>query len=140
MRLLISLSLCAVCLGGCMQRTLTITSEPEGALVWVNDVEVGRTPVETSFTFYGTYDVRLRKEGYEPLSTCRVARTPVYEYPPIDFVTMALPWRTNTKIAWHFDLEPEAEVVDPVLAETELLERAGDLRAATTAGRPLESP
>ena len=134
------LGLAALLLTGCMQRTLSITSEPEGAIVWVNDVEVGRTPVQTSFTFYGTYDVRVRKEGYQPVSTSKVARTPVYEYPPIDFVVMAMPWRTNTKIEWHFDLEPIAEVTDPAQAEADLLERADELRSATTAGRPLESP
>lgn len=133
------LAVTAILLGGCLQRTMQITSEPEGAIVWVNDVEVGRTPVETSFTFYGTYDVRLRKEGYEPVSTSRVAQTPVYEYPPIDFVVMALPWRTNTKVKWHFDLAPIPEVVDPAQAEADLIERADELRSATTAGRPLNS-
>lgn len=44
---------------GCVQRTITITSNPTGALVHLNDEEVGRTPLTVPFTFYGTYDVRV---------------------------------------------------------------------------------
>jgi hypothetical protein len=119
-------------MGGCIQRTLVITSEPEGAIVWLNDVEVGRTPLETGFTFYGNYDVRLRKEGYEPLVTHKVASTPLYEYPPIDFVVMALPWRTETRIKWHFELERKAETPEAE-REVSLRESADELRAATRA-------
>ena len=117
---------------GCLQRTLVITSEPAGAVVWVNDVEVGRTPVETSFTFYGDYDVRLRLDGYEPLSTHRVAATPWYEYAPIDFFAQAVPGGVETRIAWHFELEPLQErALSGPEAEAALLERAGELRGAT---------
>ena len=122
----------ALVLGGCIQRTLVITSEPEGAVVWVNDVEVGRTPLETDFTFYGTYDVRLRKEGYEALSTSKVAWTPVHEVPPIDFFVMALPWTTEKRVKWHFELEPLAEVEDTPEAMDALRERADEMRSATT--------
>ena len=31
--------------GGCLERTIKVTTEPEGAVVWINDVEVGRTPL-----------------------------------------------------------------------------------------------
>ncbi|MCC5829414.1 MAG: PEGA domain-containing protein [Phycisphaeraceae bacterium] len=50
-------------LGGCVRRTITITSEPSGALVHLNDQEVGRTPLTIGFTHYGVYDVRLTHEG-----------------------------------------------------------------------------
>ncbi|MFB3120043.1 MAG: PEGA domain-containing protein [Stenotrophomonas maltophilia] len=40
-----------------------ITSEPPGALVWLNDREIGRTPVDVDFEFYGRYDVRLHLPG-----------------------------------------------------------------------------
>lgn len=122
----------ALLLGGCIQRTLVITSEPEGAIVWLNDTEVGRTPLETDFTFYGTYDVRIRKDGYEPLLTHRTANTPYYEYAPIDLFVMALPWTTETRIKWHFELEPLAEkALPPEEAEAQLLKRADELRSKT---------
>ena len=54
---------------GCVRRTISIVSNPPGALVWLNDREVGRTPIEVEFLYYGTYDVRIVKDGYEPLIT-----------------------------------------------------------------------
>ncbi len=48
--------------GGCVERTIHITSDPSGALVHLNDEEVGRTPVTVPFTFYGVYSVRLTQE------------------------------------------------------------------------------
>src|SRR5262245_48485415 len=99
----------AAILPGCLKRTIAISSDPPGALVWLNDVEVGRTPLETDFTFYGTYDVRIRKEGYEPLVTTREARTPIYEIPPLDGVTEAIPGTHSVRIEWFFALAPTAE-------------------------------
>ena len=32
-------------LTGCVQRTITVNSDPQGALVYLNDIEIGRTPV-----------------------------------------------------------------------------------------------
>lgn len=116
-------------LGGCLERTITITSEPPGAVVWMNDQEVGRTPVETGFTFYGTYDLRIRKEGYEPIVTQRTASAPWYEYPGPDLVAAALPFRIRTERHWHFDLEPQAHAADPEGAREALLERARAFRS-----------
>ena len=98
---------------GCARRTIEITSEPSGALVHLNDEQVGRTPVEVPVTFYGTYDVRLERPGREPLWTTRRARTPWYEYPPIDLVAEAVGART--RIHWHFELEPATapDDIDP---------------------------
>lgn len=103
-----SLSVIAAMLSGCVERRIMITSEPTDALVHLNDVEVGRTPLEVDFTYFGVYDVRIRKTGYEPLVTSREAEAPFHEWPVIDFVAMAVPVRKRTIIRWHFDLEPES--------------------------------
>src|SRR5258706_9997592 len=50
---------------GCVERTMTIKSDPPGALVYLNDREIGRTPVTRDFTWYGDYQVEIRKDGYE---------------------------------------------------------------------------
>lgn len=50
-------------LAGCVQRVISITSQPSGALVYLNDEEVGRTPVSVPHLFYGVYDVRLEHRG-----------------------------------------------------------------------------
>jgi hypothetical protein len=120
--------------GGCLQRRMHITSEPPGATVWVNGIEVGQTPVEAEFTFYGTYDVRLHHEGYEPVAAAKWAVMPWYEIPPIDFLVTALPWNVRNTVRWNFELEPAPDLVGPdaEAAREELLQRAGALRAGAS--------
>lgn len=118
-------------------RTIRVTSEPAGAVVWVNDVEIGRTPVETDFTFFGTYDVRLRLEGYEPVTTSRKADAPLHEWPGFDLAAAVIPFRFETLIEWHFDLEEAEEFrLDEGEAERRLLDRAGEMRRVTGGGLP----
>lgn len=117
-------------LSGCLKRTISITTEPEGALVWLNDVEVGRTPLETDFTFYGTYDVRIRREGYEPIATSAKAAAPPHEWPGADLVSEAIPARIHNVVRWHWVLTPRQEAtMDKPAAEAAVLERARALRA-----------
>jgi hypothetical protein len=111
-------------MSGCLERKIHVTSEPPGATVFLNDVEVGRTPVTTGFTYHGVYDVRLRKEGFEPLSTHRRAREPIWEIPPIDIVATALPYTLSKEHSWHFELPP-AQTTDAAA----LIERARGLRS-----------
>ncbi len=112
---------------GCSQRVIQITSEPNGAIVTLNDVELGRTPLETEFTYYGDYDVRLRKAGYEPLRTKQTAWTPLYERVPLDLASSAIPYEHVVK--WHFKLEPTRESTEQKdQFETGLITRAKDLR------------
>lgn len=122
----LSLSL-AGSLAGCAQKVIRITSEPSGALVTVNDVQLGRTPLETEFTYYGDYDVQVRKEGFEPLRTKATAWTPLYERPPLDLATSPIPYETVVK--WHFKLQPTLESTEPKQQfEDGLINRAKTLR------------
>jgi hypothetical protein len=78
---------------GCVQRRMTIRSSPPGALVYVDDYQIGTTPVSTDFIYYGTRKIRLVKDGYETLTVRQPFPTPWYEYFPLDFVTENLwPW------------------------------------------------
>lgn len=122
-------ALVAALLTACTDRRLRITSQPAGALVTVNDVEVGRTPVDADFTYYGVYDVRVEKPGYLALRTKARARAPIYEYPPLDLITEALPGRTEVIIGWHFTLEPLPETtLSPEDVSEQTIERARALR------------
>lgn len=47
---------------------LSIISEPSDAVVFIDGTESGRTPYSTDRLTAGAYDVRLEKEGYEPIS------------------------------------------------------------------------
>lgn len=128
MRGLLALTL-AICLAGCTSRTIVVTSEPPGALVTLNGVEVGSTPLEVGFRYYGQYDLRLRKDGYQPLAAAPWANAPWYEYPPIDFLVLPLP--IETKVRWHYDLEPVSVEQDAAQA---LIDRGEEMRQAVEPG------
>lgn len=125
------LCLCAFVplLTGCVERRISITSEPAGALVWVNDVEVGRTPAELNFKHYGKYDVRLELDGYDTLQTIGEASTPWWDFPGPDLVAEAIPSAKKT-IRWHYTLTPTLATAMPrEQFESDLIERARALRA-----------
>jgi len=116
---------------GCTQRQITITSAPSGALVHLNDREVGRTPVTVPFRFYGTYDVRLQKAGYEPLWTVGEADPPWWDRPGPDLIAEL--GKNEVHFRWHYHL---TEAGQTPADEAALLERANSLRKR--AGAPAE--
>ena len=119
---------------GCVKRQIRVTSEPSGALVYLNDVQVGRTPTEAEFKFYGTYDVRLELEGHETVAEGRAANPPIWEYPFVDIAAILAPVNLENTVHWHFDLVPTAESTSPEAAENERLasiDRALELRQQT---------
>lgn len=118
-------------LTGCVERTLRITSTPSGALVYLNDQEVGRTPIIVPFTYYGVYDVRLEKEGYAPNWTTERASAPWWEYPGPDLIAEMMP-DARSQLQWHFFLieEEPVEQVDP----DALLQRGMELRERISPG------
>jgi len=123
--------------GGCVERIITVTSDPAGAVVWLNDEEVGATPVTTHFTWYGDYDVVVRREGYETLHTSRETPTPVWQWPGLDlFFECFWPFELVDEHTWHFDLTLSTPGDPEVLIRSAL-----DLQAETspeTAARPME--
>lgn len=126
---------------GCVERTITITSEPSGALVTLGDNEVGRTPLTTGFKYHGTYDVLVTLEGYEPLRTTATAEAPIYEYPGPDLVAEVLPFTFRNEQAWHFVLEPRLEsTLSQAQLEEGMLERASEMRALLDATEPPPPP
>jgi hypothetical protein len=93
---------------GCVERWLTINTEPQGALVTLNDEEIGVSPVTVSFEWYGDYDVRISKEGYETLKTHRKLEGPWYDAFPFDFFAGVLnPNRIVDSYEWTFELAPQ---------------------------------
>lgn len=69
---------------------MKISTDPAGALVVVNDEEVGPSPVKVAFTWYGDYDLVFRKSGYETLKTNHRLDPPWWQLPPIDLVAESL--------------------------------------------------
>jgi len=106
---------------GCIERTIHITSDPQGALVHLNDEEVGRTPLTVPFTFYGIYDVSLQLDGYQTLWTQHKAKAPWWETPGPDLIAEAIPG-LKSKQHWHFQLQ-----LPPIYDQHALIERAQQL-------------
>ena len=118
------LLLIAPVLCGCVQRRMTISSNPPGAIVKVDDVEIGRTPVSTSFIYYGTRKIQLSKAGYETLTVLQPVPTPWYQWPGIDFVSEHFaPGKINDDRLFSYNLEPAVAV-----PTDQLLDRAQQLR------------
>jgi len=109
---------------GCVERRMTIRSNPPGALVYVDDYEIGTTPASTSFTYYGTRKIRLVKDGYETLTVLQRFDPPWYQFFPLDFVSENLvPWEIRDSRTIDFQLVPQRIVPTP-----ELLQRGENLR------------
>jgi len=123
MRRILVILIPALLLVGCVEREWTIRSEPEGAVVWVSGIEKGRTPVTFDFTWYGDYEVILRKDGYETLKTSIKLNPPVYEIPGIDFFSEIAPWT-------YHDRRETLHVLKKAVAPTEeeLKKRAREMQ------------
>jgi hypothetical protein len=120
---LLGLMLCA-CQSGCVQRRMTVRTNPPGALLYVDDYEIGTTPVSTSFTYYGTRNIRLVKDGYETLTVKQTILPPWYEFPPMDFVSENfVPGQIRDQRTLDFQLKPQA-----IVPTEQLLSRAEGLR------------
>jgi hypothetical protein len=98
----------AIVLAGCVERKLTINTEPPGAKILLNDQEIGISPVTVPFNWYGDYWVRISKDGYETLDTHRNLKAPLHDHPPFDFATQILyPGQIVDAYEWTFELAPK---------------------------------
>ena len=121
-----------VCLAqtGCVRRRMTIRSNPPGALAFVDDQEIGLTPVSTDFTYYGARKIQLFKDGFETVTAKQRFPTPWYELPLLDFFAENVwPFEVRDERAVDFDLIPQQ-----IVPNEKLLERAESLRHSTQQG------
>lgn len=127
-RLVLLLLITLLLTPGCVRRRLTIRSNPPGALVYVDDTQIGTTPVSTAFTYYGTRKIKLIKDGFETLTTEQKIDPPWYEITPLDFVSENLILReVRDERALDFTLKPQR-----IVPTDELRTRAENLRAAAS--------
>lgn len=97
-------------LSGCLERQLTIKTNPSAALVVLNDEEIGTSPVTVNFNWYGDYNVTISKDGCETLKTHKLLKAPWYDSFPFDFFAQILPSKKVDKYEWNFELQPRKEV------------------------------
>ena len=107
LRLLLA-ALCCVALNGCVQRTLTITSNPVGAEVFLDGFPVGKTPLDVQFEYYGTREILLRHDSQDPplesASRAVELEAPWHQHFPIDLLFVFVPLKDRHGA--HFDLKP----------------------------------
>jgi len=118
MRQITAIVLACLPFAGCVERTVSITSDPPGARVWMNDREVGTTPCVVGINDYGTYDVRIVKEGYAADWNGRSVDMPLWDAPGPDLVGEILPVDLRSRSEWHVTLVPLSK------DEAALIERA----------------
>jgi hypothetical protein len=115
---------------GCVRRRLTVRSDPPGAMVAIDQQEIGTTPVSVGYTYYGTRNFVITKDNHETVSASRTFRPPWYQYPPLDFITENLwPFELRDERVVDFQLIPSAQV------QTEqLVSRGEQLRGSARSG------
>ena len=63
----------------------------------------------------GEYDLRLEKEGHEPIMTTRWAKTPVWELPVVDLFAEVVAPDRESNVYWEFELQPRNDNADLLL-------------------------
>ncbi len=111
-------------LTGCVQRRLVVRSQPEGAFVTIDNQPIGYTPLKVPFTYYGTRDIQLEKDGFKTVKVRERIRAPWYEKIPLSFISDNFAGREiRDERLLDFEMEPRTQV-----QENLLLERANDMR------------
>lgn len=112
---------------------MTIESNPVGALVLLDGKEVGYTPVSVDFTYYGTREVTLIKDGFETRTFPAKLQTPWYQYIPLDFFSDNLnPFPVTDRQRFQYQLAPRNETND---TGENLLNRGNAIRSEALIGR-----
>ena len=113
---------------------MTVRTNPPGAQVYVDNYEIGRTPVSTDFVYYGKRSIRLVKDGYETMTVPQWIGPPWYQLPGIDLLVETFtPWEIRDERQFNYEMTPLA-----VVPSETLLTRAQELRQ--NAPLPVPSP
>ena len=116
---------------GCVSRRLMVQSNPPGAMVLIEGKEIGLTPTGVDFTYYGTRELTLIKDGYETKTQLVPIRAPWYQWPVIEFFSdNVLPGRVTDRRSVQFEMEPKRMVPNQ-----ELLNRGQSLRNEAQIGQ-----
>ncbi len=121
---------------GCVERRMTIRSNPDGAMVYIDDYPIGTTPVSVGYIYYGTRKIRLIKDGYETMTVYQPMPTPWYQWFGIDFFSENVwPGKIRDERSFNYQLSPIVMVPND-----QLVARAEQLRAANRSAVAAEAP
>lgn len=131
--------------GGCVERKLVIRTQPEGAVLRLDGVDIATpTPVELPATFDGVHHVEIVANGYRAVTTTAEVPARWHDWFPLDIVAQFLyPGTIRETLTFDFVLEPyvpltqqvpEGQMAAAREAMAELKTRAEEYRAAGVAG------
>jgi PBP1b-binding outer membrane lipoprotein LpoB len=97
---------------GCASN-INIKSKPDGADVYIDNIKVGKTPVDYSDTAIAgsTKNIKIKKEGYVPLES--IIRKSEFQLGPCIggfFVFFPFIWILGYPKVQEFELEPEKKL------------------------------
>ena len=108
----------------CVHGRLIVKTQPEGAAVIVDRKPVGYSPVSVPFTYYGTREVQIEKDGYKPIRVQERIDPKWFNRFPVSFFSENFsPREIRDQRILDFQLQPKT-----ITGENELLNRANDLR------------
>lgn len=121
----LSMLLLPIVFGGCVERWMSIKSEPSGAEVYLDGEKIGQTPLRVPFDYYGDREVTLRLEKFETLRRIEGIHAPWWQIFPFDFVTdVLLPFMIEDKRELSYTLTP----MGPPETVEKVQQRAQELR------------
>jgi hypothetical protein len=101
-----------------------------GALVYIDNEEVGTSPVSTGFTYYADREIRLVKDGYETVTLVQPIRAPWWDSLFLEFFTEnLLPFTLRDERLFQYELPPAA-----LVRTDEVLHRGQQLRTEAQQG------
>ena len=119
-----------LCFSGCVQRRLIVKTQPEGAFVSIDRQPVGYSPVSVPFTYYGTREFQVEKDGFKTINVQQRVRPNWYNTFPISFFTENFsPREIRDQRIFDFQMQPKTAT-----DENGLIERANDLRTNVERG------
>ncbi len=111
---------------GCTDRFISLRTEPPDAVAYLDGKEVGHTPCEVPFTWYGDRELVLQKDGFRTTSQILEISAPWWQWPIFDVLTdILLPFRFTDRHEFTIVLAPRSQ--DPKELE-EVRKRAEELR------------
>lgn len=111
-------------------------------MVYVDKQPVGLTPVSTGFTYYGTRNIEIVKDGYRTEKFLRKIHAPWYQIPPLDLISDNL-WPLESRDERIIDVQmtPEFDVPeDALIASGEQLRLQAGQGIAVTPPPPVMQP
>jgi hypothetical protein len=97
----------AALLGGCVERIISVRSEPPGATVYVDGEEAGLTPCDVKYVWYGTREIALEMKGRRTVRERVPLDPPWWQVFPLDFLTdVVIPFTITDRLELAYTLAP----------------------------------